>query len=137
VGQARAAALAALLMRRSPDPALSVAIIMQESAFQDVHTEFAGIDTLTARPAHVVKDLGIAQLNWGTVLEFRCDARKLLDHDLDEAIRCHSLVLHAKLILCSDLGRDAWSCYNSKSAVPRREYARAVRRWLKKMGVER
>lgn len=134
--KSRATEIATLLMKFSPDPVLSVAIIMQESGFRDVHVMESGLDVTTHEYRSVYKDMGITQINAGTALDFRCDVDKLIQHDLVEAIKCHSRVLSAKLALCRGLGNDIvsrGSCYNSTSDAPRRAYEKHIRFWMNKL----
>ncbi len=122
VSKGRAHSLADSLVRWSPLPLLSAAIFMQESGFQDTHVMVVGLDREGHHLTTVYKDMGIAQINAATALEFKCNVDKLIQHNLEEAVRCHSKVLAAKLVLCNHLGEEAASCYNSMNEKPRKEY---------------
>lgn len=125
--------LAHLLTELSPAPLVSVAIIMQESTFRDVHVMEAGFDKQTHEYHEVYKDLGIAQLNAGTIMGFKCNREKIIAHDLKESIRCHSIVLAAKMEMCKALGKNSYSCYNSTIERYRKQYETAVGRWLRRI----
>ena len=68
--------------------------------------------------------------------EFGCDVRKLIRHDLGEALRCHGLILKQKISLCKNLESEAWGCYHSRTSFFRKRYVKAVRKHLKKAGME-
>lgn len=129
----RAAELAQLLTQLSPAPMISVAIIMQESSFRDVHVVVEGFDIKTGELTSVYKDLGIAQLNAGTITAFGCNKELIISHDLHESIRCHSVVLAAKMEMCKGLGKSSFRCYNSSIDKYGRVYENAVNKWLKKI----
>lgn len=125
--------LSQLLVDLSPNPLVSVAILMQESGFRDVHVTVQGFDTRTGELTNVYKDLGIAQINAGTIEGFHCNRSLIIAHDLHESIRCHSIVLAAKMEMCKDLGSVSWRCYNSSISKYGIQYQKAVERHLRRI----
>lgn len=134
VPQERAVQLATLLLRWSPDPLISVGIIMQESAFKDGHSGEWEI-LKTGQPVFRLRDATVTQINWASATYYGCDLNKLLREDLDEALRCHGVILKRKLVECKPLGREAFGCYHSQTARLRKKYVRAVLQHMRKAGL--
>ena len=122
------------------DPMISVAILNQENRFRDVNTY--QIDrkvvekcdkkmcTKVITEVHRVADMGIAQINIKTAVDYGFDIKRLYDHDLEYALEVHFAILKSKIKMCKSLGNDAWSCYHSKTQEHRLKYIKMVSRYL-------
>lgn len=125
------------------DPMISVAILMQESAFRSENRFH--IETKTERYCDqkgcyekiikdkTVSDMGIAQINIGTAKFYKLDFERLFNLDTEYAIECHFLILKDKMSLCDHLGDDSWTCYHSTTEEHRLTYKRLVSRYLPKV----
>lgn len=122
------------------DPMLSVAILNQESSFRNINT-FRIEKTVTQScdestcvkkviEEHEVVDMGIAQINITTALDFDLDIERLFKLDTAYAIDAHFIILNAKIEMCDHLGDEAWSCYHSATPKHRLKYVKMVSRFM-------
>lgn len=122
------------------DPMVSIAILNQENRFRDentYHIERKVIEkcdkkmcTKTVTEIYKVADMGIAQINIKTAIDYGFDIKRLYDHDLEYALKAHLTILKSKIKMCKKLGADAWSCYHSKTPIHRLKYIKMVSRYL-------
>jgi len=122
------------------NPMISLAILNQENRFRDVNTYHISRDVKevcngkscikTIVEKHTVADMGIAQINIRTAVDYGFDIQRLYDHDLKYALDCHFAILKSKISMCKKLGNDAWSCYHSKTPEYRLRYIELVSRYL-------
>ena len=124
------------------DPWRSLAIAMQESSLKNakryttvlVPTKecqknqpcLIKLTTLKA-----VSDVGLFQLHASTIRNYSLDAIKVADN-LEYMVETHYMVLAEKIKLCNNLGKDAWSCYHSRTKLLRKSYMKKVNRYYKK-----
>ena len=122
------------------NPMVSVAILNQENRFRNVNTyqidrkvvEECGekMCSKTIVETHKVVDMGIAQINIRTAVDYGFDIKRLYDHDVEYALEAHFIILKSKIRMCSKLGVDAWSCYHSATPEYRLKYIKMVSRYL-------
>lgn len=124
------------------DPALSVAIAMQESSLRNVN-----------RMGHVLKDgkivlgisdVGVFQIHVDTIASFNSagevlDAKRL-ETDLEYQTYWHARILSEKISTCKkaraklQVGKgNEWSCYHSFTQSKRKVYLKDVTRHLVKL----
>lgn len=121
------------------DPNVSLAILMQESALQNVvtfktHTVKeryceAGKCFEVTKEISEAFDMSIAQINIGTANQYGFDIERLFNKDLDYALDCHYVILKDKLRMCADKDYP-WSCYHSINDQYRLLYIELVKRYL-------
>jgi hypothetical protein len=99
------------------NPYRTVAIIAQESMFQQVNTEI---------------DFGIYQLNEHTMRAYNIDKEKVLT-DLEYATHKHIWLLKKKKEYCINLEEESWSCYHSATEKHRKKYVKLVNRYYNKI----
>jgi len=132
------------------DPWRSLAIAMQETSLRNIHRAHTIIIfgqtchsikikqkkgyryQKKCRPSyHLVKgysDLTIFQFHLHTILAHHLDPLKL-HTDLAYAVKSHYELLKLKIKRCENLGKDAWSCYHSKTPFRRERYVKLVNRY--------
>lgn len=107
------------------DPLRVVAIAMQESGLRNVDRIHGGI----------VTDVGIYQFNILTIDSYGMDAVRL-KNDIAYATERMCWLLSIKLKECSDLGKDAWACYHSRTDKHRLKYINLVDKYYKGINYE-
>ena len=125
------------------DPWRSLAIAMQESSL--IYTKRHQTVMIPIKKCHkgychhslksvkAISDVGIFQLHVKTVTHYKFNALRLLD-DLEYMVVSHYQVLVDKIKQCQHLGKNAWSCYHSRSPVLRKLYVNKVNRYYQKPG---
>jgi hypothetical protein len=123
------------------DPMVSVAILMQENAFNNKHRYHT--ETTTEKHCDddgcyeieikkkVATDLGIAQISFNTAKHYKLDVEKLFEFDLRYTIQAHFLILKDKMKTCESREGKPWTCYHSFTKQHRKTYNRLVSRYLK------
>lgn len=112
------------------DPYRTIAIIMQESGFRNIHVPgsvYVPKDDITIEG---LKDLGLYQMNVSTIQHYGFDPAKIIE-DLEYATECHFKILKRKIKLCKNLGKDSWTCYHSKTPFYRENYKKLVNRYYR------
>lgn len=122
------------------DPMISVAILMQESSFKHVNTykktesteEYCSDSYCTKNITIIatVVDLGIAQINVRTAVDYKLDLNMLYNRNTEYALKAHFTILKDKVNQCKHLGEEAWSCYHSFTEEHRLRYLELVRKYL-------
>lgn len=123
------------------DPYRSLAIAMRESSLQDIDRvttvlvqdrkcddTFVCIDA--PRVVQGITDIGVFQFHVLTIQSEGIDAGRLKT-DLEYAVRTHVKLLKAKMEMCADLGKEAWSCYHSNTPKHRIQYVKDVEPFYK------
>jgi len=90
----------------------SIAIAFAESSFQNIISEDG-------------TDYGYFQINKWTGQHFGIDMKRLM-RDTWYQVGWHLTILDSKMHDCKHLGKDAWSCYHSKTPMFRTIYAARV-----------
>lgn len=116
------------------NPHISVAIIMQESAFRMVDRKVvAYVKTPEGEvPQTVVTDVSMFQFHVRTIENEGMDKQRLRD-DLEYASEQHIKLLAKKIKVCTRVGipsEEAWTCYHSATRHLRLKYLRDVSRYL-------
>lgn len=121
------------------DPFRSVAIGMAENSFVNRSVEIITIRRETTCSSiscevkerkTVLHDVGLFQINDATAEEHNFDIEKL-KIDWKYSVKCHFKVLKSKLKMCSYLGKNAWSCYHSKTEKYRVPYMKRINKLYK------
>jgi hypothetical protein len=124
------------------NPYISVAIIAQESMFQNINRkqdiliiseeceEEACVESVKTVKGYT--DIGIYQFHLGTIKAYGMDALRL-KNDLEYATDRHMFLLKEKLRECADLGDAAYTCYHSRSPRQREAYLKLVTRYLERI----
>lgn len=113
------------------NPHISVAIAMQESSLKNRNRYEYGAEFLAenVRLTRVATDIGLFQIHINTAKYYKIDIFKL-KNDLDYAFYWHFKILSDKIKQCSRLGKDAWTCYHSKTPKFRKIYKQKVEKYL-------
>jgi hypothetical protein len=98
----------------------AAAIAMQES----------GYEAITTMRNNKPFDVGMYQINIRTIKEYGFDIKRL-SSDMDYSTWAFMKVLSNKQKICKKLGREAWSCYHSRTPNLRKKYIKLVNRWYK------
>lgn len=122
------------------NPMVSVAILMQESSLENIHTykkystfekkcDNYSCKKVTSQVEEAF-DMTIAQINIDTARRYGFDLNRLFHKDLEYAIDCHFKILKDKIAMCSSIAK-SWSCYHSTTEGNRLYYIGLVERYLK------
>jgi len=133
--------IAAKAKRNKIDANIALAILMQESALQNINTyktttsvvetctQFGCAKITTTREEAF--DISIAQINVNTAQHFGFDIERLYKLDTDYALDCFFIVLIEKIKTCKSLNKTPeWSCYHSSTDEYRIIYTELVKRYL-------
>lgn len=122
------------------NPELALAILMHETGLRNINTYKTSTKvtesctktmcTKTTTEVSNVFDMGIAQINIGTAVDYGFDIERLYKLDMDYALDCYFVILKSKMKMCADLGDKAWSCYHSTTENYRLIYVDLVSRHL-------
>jgi len=123
------------------DPIRSVCIGMQESSLRLIDREQnilvfkkecneIGMCTEEARMVKGISDVSVWMFHVDTIVAYNKDPI-LLRTDLEYATDFHFSLLKKKMNLCKNLGKDAWTCYHSKTEKHRLNYKNLVNRFCK------
>jgi len=110
------------------DPLRVVAIVKQESNFRNVNRTTTVL--IEGKVVVGISDVGVGQVNVASALHYGIDVARL-QVDQDYAVEQTCRLLQTKMLDCSYLGEESWSCYHSKSAKERKIYVDQVNRWYK------
>lgn len=121
------------------DENLALAILMQETHLENVNT-FTVTKTVqkhctadkcfkTTTVVEEAFDISIAQINIKTALHYKFDLERLFLFDEDYALQCFFTVLKDKMVVCSYLGVESYSCYHSINQPYRSNYVNLVSRF--------
>lgn len=114
---------------------LSVAIAMQETSLRSINRRQTvivfekknGIETF--KYVKGSSDIGLFQFHSETIRRYKLDAVKL-KNDIAYSVDQHFMLMSKKLKHCKHLGKEAWTCYHSRTLVFRKRYKKDVERYL-------
>lgn len=122
------------------DPNLALAILQQESALSNVITYKTVITKErfceNRRCFEIIKevkeafDIGIAQININTAVNYKLDLNRLFNRDVDYTLDSFFLILKDKMKMCYYLGKESFSCYHSINSPYRELYVEMVKRYM-------
>ena len=112
------------------DPLMSISIAMQESRLRPINKPFRTISSYNKTNGYLYSDLSTFQIHIKTIKAMGFNYKRLLK-DNKYAVECHIKILSMKLKECKRFGKDAFSCYHSKTPERRIAYAKLVRRFMK------
>jgi hypothetical protein len=127
--------LAVLIRKYSAEyelnPHISVAIAMQETGLENKHRKqkVYVLENGYYKIVEGVTDVSLFQFHINTIQHYNLDPHKLSEN-LEYAVKNHFKIMADKVKMCSDLGKDAWVCYHSKTKVNREHYKKLVSRYL-------
>lgn len=109
------------------DPYRVIAIGMQESSLRNIN-RYETFFTEQGEVRRVETDIGLFQFNIGTIDAYGIDINRLrIDVAYQVERMCY--LLARKLVYCSDLGKDAWVCYHSRTLLLRDKYKEMVNKY--------
>lgn len=113
------------------DPMFSVAIAMQESAFENKN-RMGSVLSKAGKMIHGVTDVGVFQIHIATIAYLGIDAKRLMT-DVDYQTYWHTKILSSKIKTCKAQHQrlevkagDEWSCYHSFTLEKREVYLEDV-----------
>lgn len=117
------------------DVIISVAIAMQETSLRNINRQQTvivfevkdGVETF--KYVRGSSDIGIFQFHADTIRKYNINAVKL-KNDLAYSVDQHFRLMKKKLKYCKHLGKDAWTCYHSRTTIHRERYKEDVGRYL-------
>lgn len=122
------------------DANLALAILQQESSLQNVITYKTVLTRerfCEARKCYEILketkeafDMGIAQININTAVNYKLDLDKLFNKDVDYTLDSFFIILQDKMKMCYHLGKESFSCYHSINSPYRELYVELVSRYL-------
>jgi hypothetical protein len=112
------------------DPNISISIAMQESRLRPIHRSFRIISSHNKKNGFLYSDLSTFQIHIKTIKAMGLDYKRLL-WDNRYAVESHVKILSMKIKECRRYGKEAFSCYHSKTEENRVSYAKLVKRFIK------
>lgn len=112
----------------------SVAIAMQETTLRNINRQQTIIVFYFENKVEKFKyvrgssDIGTFQFHANTIKRYNMDAVKL-KNNIEYSVDQHFLLMSKKLKYCKHLGKDAWTCYHSRTPVFRKRYKEDVERY--------
>lgn len=104
------------------------AILAQESGYRmDAMNCVEGLND-ALEPIRACQDYSLAQISYKTAQAFKIDLKRIMV-DLDYAVESGVIILKNKIKTCLFLGKDAWTCYHSKTESYRTIYKGLVLRY--------
>ena len=133
------------------DPAISVAIGMQESGLRSIHRSVTGLMPVEncgneqegemlcvqkLEEKRIYTDFGMFQFHHRSIKWYKLNFDLIYIHDLDYIVKSHVQILKQKIRGCKELKQKAWSCYHSTTPTKRNLYLLLVERYLPKQKKE-
>lgn len=112
------------------DPLISISIAMQESRLCPINKPFRAISSYNKKNGFFYSDLSTFQIHIKTIKAMGMDYKRLL-WDNKYAVESHIKILSMKIKECRKYGKEAFSCYHSKTPEYRVAYVKLVKRWMK------
>lgn len=114
---------------------ISVAIAMQETSLRNINRKQTvivfeikdGVETF--KYVRGSSDIGTFQFHADTIRRYNMDAVKL-KNNIAYSVDQHFRLMKKKLKYCKHLGKDAWTCYHSRTPIYRKRYKEDVERYL-------